>query len=70
VGAIGIVTRGRKQRGDETMSGTRKPGAKPAWVPPAVKDAGTVGDILKGGGGKMSLETSDTGDIRKPKGQG
>ena len=52
------------------MSGTRKPGAKPAWVPPAVKDAGTVGDILKGGGGKLSLETNDTGDIRKPKGQG
>ena len=33
-------------------------------------DAGTVGEILKGGGGKLSIETNDTGDIRKPKGQG
>ena len=52
------------------MSGTVKSGAKPAWVPPAVKDAGTVGEILKGGGGKLSIETADTGDTRKPKGQG
>ena len=52
------------------MSGAQKTANKPAWVPPAVKDAGTVGEILKGGGGKLSIETNDTGDIRKPKGQG
>lgn len=46
-----------------------KPG-KPAWKKPEMKDAGTVAEILKGGGGKTSIETADTGDIRKPKGQG
>lgn len=44
--------------------------AKKDWVKPAIKDAGTVASILKGGGGKLSIETNDTGDIRKPKGQG
>ena len=46
-----------------------KPG-KPVWKKPEMKAAGTVADILKGGGGKTSVETNDTGDIRKPKGQG
>jgi hypothetical protein len=43
---------------------------KPQWKKPEMKDAGTVAEILKGGGGKTSVETNDTGDIRKPKGQG
>ena len=49
---------------------TGKGSAKPAWVRPTVTDAGTIAEILKGGGGKLSIETTDTGDIRKPKGQG
>jgi hypothetical protein len=28
-----------------------------------------VGEILRGGGGKLSLIADDTGDVRKPKGQ-
>ena len=51
------------------MSKDTKP-AKPAWVAPEVKEAGTIADILKGGGGKLSIETTDTGDVRKPKGSG
>jgi len=43
---------------------------KPTWVKPAVKDAGTVADIVKGGGGKLSVQTTDTGDVMKPKGSG
>ena len=43
---------------------------KPVWTKPVVKNAGTLTEILKGGGGKLSIETNDTGDIRKPKGQG
>jgi len=43
---------------------------KSPWVPPVVKDAGTISEILKGGGGKLSITTTDTGDTRKPKAQG
>ena len=52
------------------MSVTNTKNGKPQWKKPEMKSAGTVADILKGGGGKMSVETNDTGDVRKPKGQG
>ena len=52
------------------MDDVSKKATKPNWTKPVAKDAGTVASILKGGGGKMSVETNDTGDIRKPKGQG
>jgi hypothetical protein len=39
------------------------------WEPAEVKDVGHVGEILQGGGGKLSIVADDTGDIRKPKGQ-
>ena len=51
------------------MSNNEKAG-KPSWVKPAIKDAGTVAEIVKGGGGKLSVQTTDTGDTRKPKGSG
>ena len=40
---------------------TQKP-----WEAPTVKVVGTVGDILKGGGGKQSMQPADPGEIRKP----
>ncbi len=41
------------------------------WVRPRVTFAGTVGEVLQGGGGKLSIVQDDTGDApRKPKGQG
>jgi len=43
---------------------------RPNWTKPAVKPAGTLAEILKGGGGKTSVDAPDTGDVRKPKGQG
>ena len=52
------------------MSDVTKKATKPNWTAPVAKNAGTVADILKGGGGKLSIETNDTGDVRKPKGQG
>jgi len=52
------------------MSANTTKATKPGWKKPEVKAAGTVAEILKGGGGKLSVETNDTGDIRKPKGQG
>ena len=52
------------------MSETNNKPTKPDWVPPAIKDAGTIASILKGGGGKLSIQATDTGDTRKPKGSG
>jgi len=47
----------------EATSVTRKP-----WCSPMLKDVGHVGDVLQGGGGKLSPVTNDSGDMRKPKG--
>lgn len=42
---------------------------KKGWERPKVTPVGTVGSLLKGGGGKLSTPTEDTGDQpRKPKG--
>ena len=41
-----------------------------AWERPTVTAVGTVGDVLKGGGGKNSPSPADPGESRKPKGQG
>ena len=57
------------------MSGSEqeKPGAPrraKTWEPPAVKQVGTIADVLKGGADKLSIQAADPGDVRKPKGQG
>lgn len=52
------------------MSGNDSKNPPKVWQKPQVKPAGTLAEILKGGGGKLSITTSDTGDVRKPKGQG
>lgn len=41
-----------------------------AWQKPSLQRVGAVGDVFKGGGGKLSLTAHDTGDVRKPSGQG
>ena len=40
-----------------------------AWERPTVAAVGTVGDVLKGGGGKNSPSPADPGESRKPMGQ-
>lgn len=40
------------------------------WKAPELRSVGTVGEVLQGGGGKLSVTADDPGDIRKPKGQG
>lgn len=40
------------------------------WEPPIVKRVGSIADVLKGGGGKLSTADHDPGDRMKPKGQG
>ena len=41
---------------------------KRQWEPMKLTNVGHVGEIVQGGGGKLSVETHDTGDNRKPSG--
>jgi hypothetical protein len=43
---------------------------KKAWTKPSLKYVGHVGDVLQGGGGKLTPAPSDPGESRKPSGQG
>jgi hypothetical protein len=43
---------------------------KRAWTRPSLKYVGQVGDVLQGGGGKLTPSPADPGEIRKPSGQG
>jgi hypothetical protein len=45
-------------------------GKKRSWEPMRLRYVGHVGDVLRGGGGKLSTTGGDTGDTRKPKGGG
>jgi hypothetical protein len=40
------------------------------WEPPELMRVGTVGGVLQGGAGKLSVSAADSGDTLKPKGQG
>ena len=43
--------------------------ARRRWHSPVVREVGTLGNVLKGGGGKLSIPQDDMGDVRKPPGQ-
>ena len=43
---------------------------KQAWEAMKLTDVGNVGAVVRGGGGKLTPVTHDTGDSRKPSGQG
>ena len=50
---------------------TPKKEARKDWEPMKVAEVGHVGEVLQGGGGKLSVTAHDSGDApRKPKGQG
>ena len=40
------------------------------WTRPTLTYVGHVGDVLKGGGGKLSTSPADPGESRKPPGGG
>jgi hypothetical protein len=41
---------------------------KKAWTRPSLKYVGHVGDVLQGGGGKLTPSPADPGESRKPSG--
>jgi hypothetical protein len=41
---------------------------KGSWEVPSLRKVGSVGKVLRGGGGKLSVMADDMGDVRKPKG--
>jgi hypothetical protein len=41
----------------------------PLWEPMTLTYVGSVGEVLQGGGGKLSPNCGDPGDPRKPRGQ-
>jgi hypothetical protein len=41
---------------------------KEPWEPMRLTDVGHVGEVVEGGGGKLTPVTHDSGDNRKPKG--
>ena len=43
---------------------------KRAWTRPTLKYVGHVGDVLQGGGGKLTPSPADPGEVRKPAGGG
>jgi hypothetical protein len=43
---------------------------KLAWRDPSLKYVGQVGEVLQGGGGKLSTTGGDPGDTRKQSGSG
>jgi hypothetical protein len=49
-----------------------KPAGNPkrSWTRPTLKYVGNVGDVLQGGGGKLTPSPADPGEVRKPSGGG
>ncbi|MDR1991104.1 MAG: hypothetical protein LBQ09_12870 [Acidobacteriaceae bacterium] len=43
---------------------------KKTWTKPELKYVGHVGDVLQGGGGKLTPSPADPGESRKPSGVG
>ncbi|MGC4081800.1 MAG: hypothetical protein QM736_06760 [Vicinamibacterales bacterium] len=43
---------------------------KKTWAKPSLKYVGHVGDVLQGGGGKLTPSPADPGESRKPRSQG
>ena len=62
-----ISTISMRERDMSTQNDVHGQPVRQAWEAPTVKVVGTVGDVLKGGGGKQSMQPADPGEIRKPK---
>lgn len=54
----------------EKQGNQENPKTRLKWEPPRLKRIGDLEEIVRGGGGKVSVAGQDPGDIRKPSGQG
>jgi hypothetical protein len=54
----------------EEMRASPEPPRKRRWAAPTLKHVGHVGDVLQGGGGKLSPSSNDPWEPRKPPGGG
>ncbi len=50
------------------VEGKNVPDNRRAWTAPALRFVGTTGEVLQGGGGKLSTTGGDPGEGRKEKG--
>jgi hypothetical protein len=58
-----IAERTRTRKGSE-MKNNMSPGTPAQWTTPVLTYRGSVGQILQGGGGKLSISGSDPGEGR------
>jgi hypothetical protein len=55
----------------DTFNDATRRRARRQWETPALKAVGTISEVVKAGGGKLSIAAEDSGDDpRKPKGTG
>jgi len=40
-----------------------------SWTRPTITPVGNVAEVIRGGGGKLTIQLNDVGDVNKPKGQ-
>jgi hypothetical protein len=58
-------------KSDKQAAGGPPPDTKKKrWEPPALTYIGDVADIVRAGGGKLSITGGDPGESRKPNGSG
>jgi len=56
------------ESGSRAAAGTGS--TRPSWEPMKLTYLGHVGEVLQGGGGKLTPAPADPGEARKPSGQG
>ena len=54
----------------EKPDSQQDPKTRLKWEQPKLERIGDLDEIVRGGGGKVSIAGKDPGDIRKPSGQG
>jgi hypothetical protein len=65
-----VITSKEQSMSKEARDPLAAPPARQAWKRPELKYVGNVGEVLQGGGGKLSTTTADKGDNGKPPGAG
>ena len=51
------------------VKGTTQARDRRPWERPELQKVGTISEVLRGGGGKASASSADSGDAGKPRGQ-